>query len=89
LAAVAVFATTTGGFLTGLEAFLIFAITMGLLIFILSFLGTSLGPAIAVPLRLWGRRIQVLSAVVIVLVGGALIYSGINPGFFDRLILPT
>ncbi len=49
----------------------------------------SLGPAVAVPLRLWGRRIQVLSAVVIVLVGGALIYSGINPGFFDRLILPT
>ncbi len=57
--------------------------------FILSFLGTSLGPAVAVPLRLWGRRIQVLSAVLIVLVGGALIYSGVNPGFFDRLILPT
>ena len=61
---------------------------MGLLMFLLSFLGTSLGPAVSIPLRLWGRRIQVLSTILIILVGGALIFSGANPGFFDRLILP-
>ncbi len=71
-----------------MEAFLIFALTMGLLMFVLAFLGTSLGPAVSIPLRLWGRRIQVLSTILIILVGGALIYSGANPGFFDRLLLP-
>lgn len=88
MAAVAAFATGVGGFVTGIEAFLIFAITMGLLIFILAFLGSSLGPAVAVPLRIWGRRIQKVSTLLIIVVGGALIYSGFNPGLFDRLILP-
>lgn len=86
MAAVAVFAGTSG-FLTGVLAFLIFAIVMGLLIFSMSFLGASLGPGIATPLRLWGRRVQVVSAVVIVLVGAALIYASANPGFLKSLIL--
>ena len=60
---------------------------MGLLIFVLSFLGSSFGPAVTVALRVWGRRIQAVSTLLIILVGGALIYSGANPGFFDRLIL--
>ena len=61
---------------------------MGLLIFILAFLGSLLGPALTVALRVWGRRIQAVSGLLIILVGGALIYSGANPGLFDRLILP-
>ena len=61
---------------------------MGLLIFVLAFLGSSFGPSVAVSLRVWGRRIQAMSTVLIILVGGALIYSGVNPGLFDRLILP-
>ena len=89
MAAVAAFATGVGGFVTGLEAFLIFAITMGLLIFVLAFLGSSFGPAVAVGLRVWGRRIQVVSTLLIILVGSALIYSGANPGLFNRLILPS
>ena len=60
---------------------------MGLLIFVLSFLGSSFGPAVTVALRVWGRRIQAVSTLLIILVGGALIYSGFNPGTFDRLIL--
>ena len=60
---------------------------MGLLIFVLAFLGSSLGPGVSVPLRLWGRRVQAVSALVIILVGGALIYSGVNPGAFGRLVL--
>ncbi|MEE9248016.1 MAG: hypothetical protein V3U79_04885 [Dehalococcoidia bacterium] len=43
--------------------------------------------AVARSLRLWGRRIQVVGAVVIVLVGAALLYAGINPGVWDRLVL--
>ncbi len=61
---------------------------MGLLIFILAFLGSLLGPALTVALRVWGRRTQAVSGLLIILVGGALIYSGANPGLFDRLILP-
>ncbi len=67
---------------------MIFAVTMGLLIFLLAFLGSSFGPGVAVALRVWGRRIQAVSTLLIILVGGALIYSGANPGTFDRLILP-
>jgi cytochrome c biogenesis protein CcdA len=87
LAAVAVFAASVGGFLTALMAFLIFAVTMGLLIFLLSFLGAASGPALAIPLRLSGRRIQKVSGVIIMLVGAALIYASANPGLFDRLLL--
>ena len=76
-----------GGFVLGLSAFLIFATTMGLLVFFMSFLGATSGPALAIPLRVWGRRVQVASGAVIVLVGGALIYASTNPGFFNRLLL--
>jgi cytochrome c biogenesis protein CcdA len=68
-------------------AFLIFAITMGLLIFLLSYLGSTSGGASAIPLRLWGRRIQKVSGVIILLVGGTLMYAGANPGVFARLLL--
>ena len=70
-------------------AFSIFAVTMGTLIFTMVFLGASVGPALAVPLRIWGRRIQVVSTGLIILVGAALIYASTNPGFFDRLVLPS
>ncbi len=69
-------------------AFSIFAVTMGTLIFTMVFLGASVGPALAVPLRIWGRRIQVVSTGLIILVGAALIYASTNPGIFDRLVLP-
>ena len=71
----------------GLSAFLIFAATMGLLVFLMSFLGATSGPGLAIPLRVWGRRVQVASGAIIVLVGGALIYASTNPGFFMRLLL--
>ena len=60
---------------------------MGSLVFIMSALGATSGPALAVPLRLWGRRVQVVSAIIIVLVGVTLIYASFNPGLFDSLLL--
>lgn len=62
---------------------------MGLLVFILSFLGATSGAALTRSLRVWGRRTQVAAALVLVLVGAALVYSGLNPGVFDRLILTS
>ena len=61
---------------------------MGLVIFLLTFLGAAVSPAVAVPLRLWSRRIQAGSALLIILIGGALIFASANPGFFGRLVLP-
>ena len=61
---------------------------MGLLVFFLTFLGATSGPGLARPLRLWGRRIQAVSALVIVLVGAVLIYASINPGVLDLLLVP-
>ncbi|MEE9285463.1 MAG: hypothetical protein V3V35_07035 [Dehalococcoidia bacterium] len=60
---------------------------MGVLIFILAFLGASWGTALTRSLRLWSRRVQTVGGLVIVLVGGALIYASTNPGLFDRFIL--
>ncbi len=76
-----------GGFLTGLWAFLIFAVTMGLLVFLLAFLGAASGPALTRSLRVWGRRVQVVAAGVILVVGAALVYASANPGVYGRLIL--
>ncbi len=70
-------------------AFLIFAVTMGLLMFTMVFLGASIGPALAVPLRVWGRRVQAVSTGLIILVGAALIYASTNPGIFGRLVFPS
>ncbi len=73
--------------MTGLGAFLIFGATMGILVFLLMFLGASSGAGLVVALRIWGRRIQMVSALLILTVGALLIYSGISPGTFDALIL--
>ena len=70
-------------------AFLIFAVTMGLLMFTMVFLGAFVGPALAVPLRVWGRRVQAVSTGLIILIGAALIYASTNPGILDRLVLPS
>ncbi len=67
---------------------MLFAFVMALLVFIMSFLGSSWGPALARPLRLWGRRIQIGAAIIVLLVGAALVYTSVvSPEFFDRLML--
>ncbi len=60
---------------------------MGVLVFTLSFRGATSGPALTRSLRVWGQRVQLVTGLMIVLVGSALVYSGLNPGVFDRLIL--
>ena len=60
---------------------------MGVLVFTLSFLGATPGHALPRSLRVWGQRVQLVTGLMIVLVGAALVYSGLNPGVFDRLIL--
>ncbi len=61
---------------------------MGGEVFLVAALAHFSGPALAHPLRVWGRRIQWVAGVLVMLVGMALLYSSADPGFFDRLLLP-
>ena len=49
--------------------------------------GVEMAEALAVPLRLWGRRVQVVSGVIIILVGAVLVYAAADPGALSRLLL--
>ena len=61
---------------------------MAVLIFLMTFLGAAWSPAaVARPLRIWGRRIQVVAALVMIVVGAALLYAGVNDHVWDDLIL--
>jgi cytochrome c biogenesis protein CcdA len=60
---------------------------MALTIFFLSFSAASWVPAAPRPLRHWGHRVQAVAAAVMVVVGLALVYAAVDPGFWDRLIL--
>ena len=57
------------------------------LIFVLAFAGASSRPALAVSLRLWGRRIQIVTGLMVLIVGGGLVYAGLNPGALAGLLL--
>ena len=87
MAAVVVFAVSVGGFVLGLGAFSLFAGTMGVSVFLLAFLGATSGPSITRSIRIWGRKVQAVAGLVLVLVGAALIYSAIDPGVYRRLLL--
>ena len=87
MAAVVVFAASVGGFFVAFGAFSLFAGTMGATVFLLAFLGATSGPSITRSLRVWGRKVQAISGLALVLVGASLVYSGINPGVYDRFLL--
>ncbi len=87
LTAVAVFAVGVGGFVAGVGAFAVFAATLGGIVFLLAFLGGSAAQGWTRGLRTWGRRLQSSAGIVILLVGIALIYSGVDPGVYRSLIL--
>ena len=60
---------------------------MGMLVFLLSFLGRLSGHGIAQSLRLWGRRVQAGAAVIILVVGVALAYDALAVRIADRVVL--
>ncbi len=60
---------------------------MAIIVFSVAMLGSSAGPQFAKILRGWGRRIQFVSAWILIMVGAALLYASSKPGLFDQLIL--
>ena len=89
LAAVAAFAVSTGGFLAGFLAFLLFAAVMGILMLLISLLvGTSQNILLG-RLRASTGAIQRVGSVLMILVGIGLIYFTIDAGAFQSIFLPS
>lgn len=78
LAAVAVFSFATAGFVGSLAAFLVFAATMGALVFLLARLGARA--------RAWSRRVQPATDLLVLVAGAGLVVDGAGH-FLDRLLL--
>ena len=89
LAAVAAFALTSGGFLTALLAFLLFAATMGGLMLAVSLLVGTSQSVILRRLRSSSRAIQQVGSILLILVGTGLIYFTIDAGAFQRIFIPS
>lgn len=89
LAAVAAFALSTGGFLTAFLAFLLFAATMGGLMLGISLLVGTSQSVLLRQLRTSSRAIQRVSSIVLLLVGGALVYFTVDVGVFRDLFFPS
>ncbi len=89
LAAVAAFAVSTGGFLSAFLAFLLFAATMGSIMLVISLLvGTSQNVTLR-KLRASSQALQRVASVVLMLVGGGLIYFTVNLEAFRSLLFPS
>jgi len=89
LAAVAAFAVSTGGFLSAFLAFLLFAATMGSIMLVISLLvGTSQNVTLR-RLRASSQAFQRVASVVLMVVGGGLIYFTVNVEAFRSLLFPS
>ncbi|MEE8422084.1 MAG: hypothetical protein V3S31_04830 [Dehalococcoidia bacterium] len=60
---------------------------MATLVYALAFLGATSGPSLTRSLRVWGRRVQVVAALIILAVGASLVYSALSDGALNRAIL--
>ena len=60
---------------------------MATLIFLLAMLGATAGPSLTRSLRVWGRRVQVVAALMILSVGTVIVYSAFDAGTLSRAIL--
>jgi uncharacterized protein YaaQ len=89
LAAVAAFAVSTGGFLSAFLTFLLFAATMGSIMLVISLLvGTSQNATLR-RLRASSQALQRVASVVLMVVGGGLIYFTVNVEAFRSLLFPS
>ena len=88
LAGLSIFAVTYGGFVSALVAFLIYAVVMVALLFLVSWLAGSAKTALVEKLRESTRPIQKISGLTQLGVGLFLIYSSVYTDVFVRLLFP-
>lgn len=60
---------------------------MAVLVFTLALLGATAGQSLTRSLRVWGRRVQVVTALIILFVGATLVYGAFDAGALNRAIL--
>ena len=88
LAAVSAFALSTGGFLTALLTFLLFAATMGSLMLAVSLLVGASQSVLLKRLRSSTGSIQRAGSILLILVGVGLVYFTLDAGRFQAIFFP-
>jgi cytochrome c biogenesis protein CcdA len=88
LAGLTVFAFSAGGFGAALTAFVIFALTMGGLMLLVSGLVATSQETLIQRLKANTPRIKQVTSILLVLVGLFNIFSSLNVDLFVRLLFP-
>ncbi len=88
LAGLTVFAFSTGGFSAALTAFVIFALTMGGLMLLISGLVATSQETLIRRLKASTPRIKQVTSILLVLVGLFNIFTTLNMDLFVRLLFP-
>lgn len=84
----AAFALSTGGFLSAFMAFVLFAVTMGVLMVLVSLLAGTAQDVLIRKLRASSQAIQRVSSAVLLIVGIGLIYFSVDVNRFRSIFLP-
>lgn len=88
LAGLVVFALASGGFASALTAFFIFALTMGLLMVLISVLVGASQQTVITRFRSAAPRIKTAASVLLILVGSFNIVTALRQDLFLRLLFP-
>ena len=88
LAGLMVFALASGGFTSALTAFVVFSLTMGTLMLVVSGLVAASRQTLINRLKAAAPRIKRISSVLLILVGVFNVYTALNPNLFLRFLFP-
>jgi cytochrome c-type biogenesis protein len=89
LAGLMVFSLASGGFTSALTAFVVFSLTMGTLMLVVSGLVAASQQTLINRLKAAAPSIKRISSVLLILVGMFNVYSALNPNLFLRLLFPS
>jgi cytochrome c-type biogenesis protein len=89
LAGLMVFALASGGFTSALTAFVVFSLTMGVLMLLVSGLVAASQQTLINRLKAAAPSIKRISSVLLILVGAFNVYTALNPNLFLRLLFPS
>ena len=88
LAGLIVFALSSGGFASAFTAFIVFSLTMGLLMIMISALVAASRDVLLKQMKAATSRIKQISGIILLLVGGFNLFSSINLDWFLRTLFP-
>jgi cytochrome c biogenesis protein CcdA len=89
LAGLMVFALASGGFTSALTAFVVFALTMGSLMLVISGLVAASRQTLITRLKAAAPRIKRVASILLIAVGLFNLYTAFNLSLFSRLFFPS